>query len=179
MENEKLLIHCCCGPCSTSSIERLIELGYQPVLFFGNSNIYPEQENELRFRELLKVAKHHFLEVIREEYDHQSWLEKIKGFEDEKENGKRCDICFDYNLTEAYNVAKSKNINFFSTTLTVSPHKNSLRIFKIGEQKDSFVPIDFKKQGGFQKSIKISKELNLYRQNYCGCEFSLRDSTKN
>jgi predicted adenine nucleotide alpha hydrolase (AANH) superfamily ATPase len=153
-------------------------MGYTPTLFFGNSNIYPQEENQLRYSELLKVACHYNLPVIREKYNHIKWLKKIKGLESEKENGKRCDLCFEYNLQEAFEEAKKRDIEYFTTTLTVSPHKNSLRIFKIGSDHREFVPIDFKKNGGFQRSTQLSKELNLYRQTYCGCEFSLRDSSK-
>ncbi|MDX9939322.1 MAG: epoxyqueuosine reductase QueH [Sphaerochaetaceae bacterium] len=176
MESKALLLHCCCGPCSTSSIERLRTLGYEPVLFFGNSNIYPEEEARRRFGELEKVGCHFSLRVIRSEYDHNSWRKEIEGHEHDPERGSRCDICFAYNLREAANEARKQGIPYFTTTLTVSPHKNSPLIFSIGETWDEFVPIDFKKKGGFQRSIELARLLDLYRQDYCGCEFSMRSS---
>ncbi len=174
MERERLLLHCCCGPCSTSSIERLRESGYEPVLFFGNSNIFPEAEADARFAALKQVAKHFSLEVIRGRYNHESWLERVSGHETDPERQERCSICFAYNLHEAAEEARRLGILHFTTTLTVSPHKSSPTIFSLGKAWDEFVEIDFKKRDGFRRSIELSKELDLYRQDYCGCEFSIR-----
>jgi predicted adenine nucleotide alpha hydrolase (AANH) superfamily ATPase len=174
MERKRLLLHCCCGPCSTSSIERLRELGFEPVLFFGNSNIFPEAEAETRFRALKQVADHFSLDVVRREYHHESWLEEIAGHEEDPERGPRCAICFAYNLREAAEEARRLKISYFTTTLTVSPHKSAPTLFSIGEELAGFVAVDFKKKDGFKRSIELSKELDLYRQDYCGCEFSLR-----
>src|SRR5690554_6237187 len=172
MEVKPLLLHCCCGPCSTSSIKRLLELGFEIHLYFGNSNIFPQQEEEKRFKALQSVASHYNLPLTRNSYDHPKWREHISGYEEEKEGSRRCELCFEYNLEEASRVALSMNIPYFTTTLSVSPHKNSLRIFTIGSSFSHFIPIDFKKKGGFAESVKIAKSLNLYRQDYCGCEFS-------
>ncbi len=174
----KLLVHCCCGPCASGSIDRLIEEGFLPVLYYGNSNIYPKEENTKRFEALETVANYYNLKLIRANYDHSKWLEEIKGYEGEKEGGDRCDICFNYNLKESYLIAKDLNIDYFTTTLTISPYKSSMTIFRIGESYKGFVSIDLKKKNGYQKSIEKSKELHIYRQKYCGCEFSLRDSLK-
>ena len=174
--DKKILLHCCCAPCSTTCVERLINEGYEVILWFSNDNIYPKDENYKRFGELIKLADFHNLKVLRNEYDHASWLEKVKGFEDEREGGKRCSLCFDYNLSATYEKAKELSIKYFTTTLTVSRYKNSLRIFEIGSKYDGFVEKNFKKQDGYANSIKLSKELGLYRQKYCGCEFSLRDA---
>ncbi len=173
-----LLLHCCCGPCSTASIERLRELGYEPVLFFGNSNIHPQEEAEHRFEVLREVAGHFNLGVIRHPWDHASWLKSVVGHELDKERGARCALCFQWNLQEAAEEAARLGIAHFTTTLTVSPHKDSPLIFSIGKEIEGFVPVDFKKKGGYQRSIQLSKQLKLYRQDYCGCEFSQRDSTK-
>ncbi len=174
MEKKPLLLHCCCGPCSTSSIERLRDEGYEPVLFFGNSNIYPVQEAQKRFENVEKVASHFSLRLIRHEYNHKAWLQEIAGHESDPEKGERCSICFAYNLKEAAQEAEKQGIPYFTTTLTVSPHKNSSIIFSIGDTWDEFVAIDFKKRAGYQKSIELSRLLELYRQDYCGCEFSRR-----
>ncbi|MFA5468418.1 MAG: epoxyqueuosine reductase QueH [Sphaerochaetaceae bacterium] len=175
---EKVLLHCCCGPCSTASIETLKNLGYAVVLFFGNSNIYPQSEHAKRLENLKKVATYFDLEVITGEYNHGAWLQQITGYENEREGGKRCNLCFEFNLKEAAYVAANHDIAYFTTTLTVSPHKSSPLIFKIGEKWSQFLAVDFKKKGGFHRSIELSKILELYRQDYCGCEFSKRERAK-
>ena len=175
MERKLLLLHCCCGPCSTSSIDRLHSLGYEPILFFGNSNLFPEQEAQRRYEALEAVARHFSLQLIKGDRDHRSWLDHIRGHEQEPERGKRCELCFFYNLREAAQEAQSRGIKYFTTTLTVSPHKSAPLIFSLGLQWETFLPVDFKKQDGFKKSVVLSRKLELYRQDYCGCEFSLRD----
>ena len=174
MEREKrILLHCCCGPCSTSSIERLLNEGWLPVLFFSNSNIYPSSEFDKRYGELVKVASWYGLEVIREEQNHEEWLKAVEGHEADREGGERCLLCFGYNLRRAALKAKELGICHFTTTLSVSRFKNSRIIFSQGDVFEGFEEIDFKKKNGFGRSIELSKELGLYRQNYCGCEFSL------
>lgn len=173
-----ILLHCCCGPCSTSSIERLKEEGYEVHMFYSNSNIYPKEEWERRFGELKKVGEYFHLPITKKEYQHDTWLEKIKGHEDDKEGKERCSICFEYNLHLAAMEAKKRGFSHFTTTLSVSPYKHSLTIFSIGEKSEGFVPINFKKKGGYHRSIDLSNELNLYRQDYCGCEFSLRKESQ-
>lgn len=172
MEEHDILVHACCGPCSTASIERMLEEGWKAVLFFSNSNIFPEQEAEKRYEALLEVARVYNLKVIREHYDHQGWLDAVKGHESEREGGSRCELCFAYNLREASEKAKQLGFAHFTTTLTVSRFKNSKVIFRVGEVFPGFEPLDFKKKGGFEKSVALSKELGIYRQHYCGCEFS-------
>ena len=174
MDAKPLLLHCCCGPCSTSSIEMLRELGYEPVLFFGNSNIFPEEEALRRFDALKVVADHFSLRLIHQEYNHEAWRKEIAGHEQDAEKGERCAICFSYNLREAAQEALRQGIPYFTTTLTVSPHKSSPLIFTIGDTWDEFVAVDFKKKGGYQRSLELSRLLELYRQDYCGCEFSMR-----
>ncbi|MFA6845786.1 MAG: epoxyqueuosine reductase QueH [Sphaerochaetaceae bacterium] len=172
-ENEEILIHACCGPCSTASIERLLEDGWKPTIFYSDSNIYPESEFAKRYENLVLVCQHYKIPLLFEEQDHKAWLSAIHGFETEREGGKRCSRCFEYNLNRAYLKAKELGFRHFSTTLTVSRFKNSSVIFSIGEKFEGFEPIDFKKKGGFEKSCRLSKEMGLYRQQYCGCEFSL------
>lgn len=173
-----LLLHCCCGPCSTSSIERLNEIGYEVHMFYSNSNIYPKEEWEKRYEELEKVSSFYSLPISKREYNHDQWLEKIKGHEEDREGQGRCAICFEYNLNIAATEARIRGFSYFTTTLSVSPHKRSMTIFSIGEKSEGFVPIDFKKKGGFGRSIELSKMLDLYRQDYCGCEFSIPNSSQ-
>lgn len=173
MSMTPVLLHCCCGPCSTASIERLLSEGYEPVLYFCNSNIFPREENEKRWGELLKVAALHNLKTIRGEYDHQAWLDFIHGLEDCPEHGDRCLKCFEFNLSQAAEEAQRLGIGLFTTTLTVSRFKKSQSIFAVGEAWPGFLKIDFKKKNGFARSVQLSKEMGLYRQEYCGCEFSM------
>lgn len=172
----KILLHVCCGPCSTSSIERLLSEGWEPVIFYSDSNIWPMDEYEKRYDNLLVVAKHYNLEVIKDEWSHDSWREYVKGHEMDKEHGARCSLCFRFNLERACKKAKELGIEHFCTTLTVSRFKKSATIFSQGDDLPGFEKIDFKKKNGFQQSVELAKKLGLYRQSYCGCEFSLRDS---
>lgn len=178
MEQKPLLLHCCCGPCSSGSIERLRELGYEPVLFFGNSNIFPPEEADRRYEALRTVADHFSLRLIRSAYDHDAWRASVPGHERDPEGGARCAICFGRNLRETAEQADRLGFHWFTTTLSISPRKSSSLIFTIGKTYEGFVPVDFKKKGGFQRSIAVSRMLGLYRQNYCGCEFSRRQITR-
>ena len=170
----KILVHICCAPCATASVERVLLDGFEPVLFFCNSNIWPRDEYEKRLSAARVLAEK--LEVVIEEdqYDHDAWLEKIQGLENEPEKGARCLKCFEFSLARTAELAARLGIPKFCTTLTVSPHKVSRLIFEIGAQFAGFEPIDFKKKDGFMRSLQLSKEMELYRQNYCGCEFSIR-----
>ena len=145
------------------------------MLYFSNSNIDTSDEFEKRFSELLKVARENNLEVLKDTYDHEAWHRAVAGYESEREEGARCSLCFAYNLERACVKAKELGIKHFTTTLTVSRFKNSKTIFSIGEKMEGFEKIDFKKKDGFNRSIILSKEMGLYRQNYCGCEYSKRE----
>lgn len=168
----EIFLHVCCGPCATSSIERLKDENYFPTLFFSNDNIDTLDEFEKRFNEAKKVASFYSVDIIKAPYNHDLWLESIKGLECEKEGGSRCIKCFFYNLNKLSEESKKRGYSSFTTTLSVSRFKNSEKIFTEGEKFEGFTPINFKKKGGFERSIKLSKEMGLYRQNYCGCEFS-------
>jgi predicted adenine nucleotide alpha hydrolase (AANH) superfamily ATPase len=145
---------------------------YDVVLFFSNSNIYPREEYGKRLANAGKIAKHYGLELVEDEYDHSKWLSAVKGLETEPEKGKRCLKCFEFNLKRASDYAKSKGFDFFTTTLTVSPHKDSDKIFEIASKFGNFLEMNFKKKDGFKHSLELSEEHDLYRQEYCGCEFS-------
>ncbi|MCR4675855.1 MAG: epoxyqueuosine reductase QueH [Sphaerochaetaceae bacterium] len=173
---ERILVHCCCGPCATSSVKRLIDEGWDVVLHYQNNNIYPEEENTKRYEELFKVARSYGVPVIKSDYDHEDWLKWIQGYEDEPELGKRCQLCYEYNLRAARKMADELGIEKITTTLTVSRFKKSSLIFEQGEKFEGYEPYDFKKKAGFENSIRISKEMGLYRQGYCGCEFSIRSA---
>ncbi len=144
-------------------------------MFFSNHNIAPKEEYDKRLEAARNLASEWNVELVEDSYNHNAWLKAIEGYENEPEKGLRCGKCFDYSLGRAHKYAKEHGLENFTTTLTVSPHKISKMIFEIGEKYPGYEPWDFKKKDGFRRSNEISKELKLYRQKYCGCEFSLRD----
>jgi len=177
---KKILLHICCAPDATACIERLRKEGYQVTGFFYNPSIFPEEEYKKRKEEVIKLARIMEFKVIEGDYNYIKWRKTVKGWEGEKEGGKRCKLCYKERLEVTAKVAKDLGFDFFTTTLTISPHKKSETIFKIEKEisehyKIPFLEIDFKKREGFKKSIELSRKYNLYRQDYCGCEFSLRD----
>ena len=168
---KRVLLHVCCAPCAVHPIEDLLK-EYEVTLFYSNSNIFPEEEYDKRLSYAKKIAEKFNVELFIDSYNHQEWLDWIKGLESEPERGKRCEKCFEFNLARTARFAKQNGFDLFTTSLTVSPHKSSKRIFSIGNKSRTFLEKDFKKKDGFKRSIEMSKKLNLYRQNYCGCEFS-------
>lgn len=176
---KKLLLHSCCGPCSTVVIERL-KGRFDVTVFYCNPNIEPLEEYEKRKEEQKKVCKFFNIPFVDVDYDNSSWREFVSGLENEKEGGKRCEKCFVFRLKQTAEYAKAHNFDVFATTLSVSPHKNTEVINSVGKQISQELDIEFldesfKKKDGYLRSINLSKELNLYRQNYCGCLFSKRD----
>ena len=188
----KVLLHTCCGPCASACVPALRDLGNEVALFFSNSNIDAEAEFEKRLDNARTLADAEGVELAADAYDHADWLEKVaKGFEDEPEKGARCARCFRYNLARTAAYAAAHGYDAFTTSLTVSPHKVSRMVFEAGADaawgvsaKDcggsaaaapKFLPVDFKKKDGFLRSLRRAAELGLYRQSYCGCEFSRRN----
>ena len=177
---KKIILHACCAPCASYPIKKLIEDSYEPVVFFYNPNIYPENEYIIRRDELKHYCESLKIEFFEGDYEAEEFLKAVKGFENEPEKGSRCSICFNLRLHKAALFAKEKSIDCFTTTLTVSPHKNSAQIFSAAKEIQEktgveFIPYDFKKQDGFKISRQIAKENNMYAQNYCGCKFSIRN----
>lgn len=174
-----LLLHSCCGPCSTTCISFLTKYFYVTV-FYYNPNIEPEAEYLKRKQEQIKFLNNfkgqNKIDFLDCDYENEAFEKAVVGLEQEKEGGKRCSVCFNLRLTKTAEVAKEKNYDYFGTTLTVSPHKNSKVINEIGEKISQKIGIpflysDFKKQDGYKKSIELSKKYDLYRQNYCGCHY--------
>lgn len=175
---KKLLLHVCCAPCATYVIE-LLKNEYEIALYFYNPNIFPEEEYNARAEELIRFVKemHPKIDVIVQEYDHNIFLQITKEFKKEPERGKRCTICYNLRLEETAKKAKEMSFDVFTSTLSISPYKNANIINGLGEglskkYKLEYLISDFKKNDGYKKSIELSKKYNLYRQNYCGCEFS-------
>lgn len=168
---KKIVLHTCCGPCASGCVPRLKADDLDIVLYFANSNLDTREEYERRLASARKLAEAEGCEIAAEPYDHEEWLKEVAvGYEDAPEKGARCARCFKYNLEKAAAFAASRGISEYTTSLTVSPHKPSQVIF--ASAGVGFVPYDFKKQGGFLLSNRRAAELKLYRQNYCGCEFS-------
>lgn len=179
-ENSKVLLHCCCGICSGHPITYLKDLGYEPIAFFFNPNIQPESEYQKRLEAQKKICKELDCELIVDDYLPELYNEVTIGYENEPEKGKRCQRCFELRLLRTIQKAQDLGIEKYTTTITVSPHKDFDTITKIGKNlsnhfKIDYLELDFKKQDGFLKTNKIAKELNLYRQNYCGCVYSIKN----
>lgn len=175
VQNNKILIHACCGICSGYPISLLKEMGYVPVVYFYNPNLDSLKEFERRLEAQKKVCNFHKVELIIEDYNHNEYLSFIEGLENEPERGKRCDKCIELRLKQTSKKAKELGINKYTTSLVISPHKDFNKITEIGNRVADgveYISINFKKQDGFLKTNNLSKELGLYRQNYCGCEFA-------
>lgn len=185
-----LLLHSCCGPCSTSVIERLAP-DYEITVFYYNPCITDNGEYIHRRDEQIRYINEYNegkceaarIRFIEGKYDPDRYLEKACPFADEPEGGKRCTVCFTMRLFETAKTAAERGFGLFTTTLSVSPHKNYPLISKIGKEAGDkynveFLDMDFKKKAGFQRSVQLSREHNLYRQNFCGCEFSREQTEK-
>lgn len=179
---KKLLLHSCCGPCSTAVIDKLKD-EYDLTIFYYNPNIFPQEEYIHRLNEQIKYVKAINLPivVIDGKYDDFNlFYSKFKGLENQPEGGSRCSICIGLRMEKTAKMAKENSFDCFATTLSVSPHKNAKLINEIGlslqeKNKIEYLVEDFKKKDGFLKSLRLSKQYNLYRQNYCGCKYSLHE----
>jgi len=174
----KILLHACCAICSAHPIELLKSMGYEVIVYFYNPNIYPIKEYEQRLETQKILCKYFGVELIVGNYDIESYYLTVKGLENEPERGLRCDKCFKLRLTQTAQKAKEIGIENFSTSIVISPHKSFTKITTLGEKialdyNLNYIAIDFKKKDGFLRTNTIARELNLYRQNYCGCKFSL------
>lgn len=182
-EKKTLLLHACCAPCSSYVIEYLSNYFDITILFY-NPNINNDSEYNKRLQELERFVKefktNNPVKVISLGYNHDEYLQTVLGLEEEKEGGSRCLKCYRLRIEKTFEYAKQYNFDYVTTTLTISPLKNSQVINKIGSELENIYHInylysDFKKKEGYKRSIVLSHEYNLYRQDYCGCEFSKRD----
>lgn len=180
----RILLHACCGPCSTSCVERLA-FDYEVTVFYYNPNITDQEEYLLRRDSLIK-----FIDAFNEEFKDKTHVHYLEGdykVEDfikvtqslcnEPEGGKRCDVCFELRLEEAGRKAKELGMDYFATAMAVSPHKDYVSILRIGQtigesNNVKFLDVDFKKKNGFGRSVELSKKYGLYRQKFCGCEYA-------
>ena len=175
-----LLLHSCCGPCSTHVI-KVLENNFNITVLYYNPNIEPEEEYIKRKNEQIKFLKEKNIPLLDIEYNHEEFIKLSKGLENEPEGKKRCIKCIHHRLKVTKEKAEANSFEYFGTTLTVSPHKNSEIINNLGRvlQTDftKFLFSDFKKENGYLDSINLAKEYNLYRQDYCGCLLA-KDSSK-
>lgn len=181
LENKpRLLLHSCCGPCSSAVLERINEY-FDMDIFYYNPNIDSSSEFYRRADEQKDLVKYLDLddkigvEVVK--YNHDEFLDYVKGFEKYEEGGARCFKCYRQRMERAAEYAKENNYDYFTTTLSISPHKDSQILNKIGEDISKKIGVkylysDFKKKNGFKRSVELTDKFNMYRQKYCGCEFS-------
>lgn len=175
-----LLMQACCAPCSSYVLEYLSQY-FRIFILFYNPNISPKKEYEYRLAEEKRLISEmktvNPVEILQCDYNPEIFFEKVKGLENEPEGGERCKVCFEMRLREAAEFCKKYGCEYFATTLTISPLKNAQVINDIGEKIAEeygvkYLPSDFKKKNGYKRSIELSGEYELYRQNYCGCVFS-------
>ena len=176
----KLLLHACCAPCSSYVLEYLSEYFHISVLYY-NPNITFTKEYGYRLGEVERLINElpqkYPISLIKGDYQPDKFFEAVKGFEDEPEGGARCELCFELRLREAAEYCRKIRADYFATTLTISPLKNAEKINSIGEKLAveygiNYLPSDFKKKNGYLRSLQLSAEYGLYRQNYCGCLYS-------
>lgn len=179
--NNKVLLHSCCAICSGYAIKHMRELGYEPISYFFNPNIYPSAEHDKRLEAHKRLCAALDCELIIGDYTPDLFNEVIAGYEHCAEGGERCTRCFELRLLKTVQKAKELKISKYTTTISISPHKNFTVLKKVGESFSQyydveFLAIDFKKQDGFLQSNMIAKSFDLYRQNYCGCEMSMQNT---
>ena len=187
-QKPSVLLHACCGPCATACVERLVP-DYSVTVYYYNPNITDREEYYLRRDSLIQFIdafnrEHKALYTVsflEGAYEPDRFIEKASPLADEPEGGKRCDICFSMRLAETARMAAKLEMDYFSTTMSVSPHKNYDKIKSLAsifeaDISPNFLDMDFKKQNGFGRSVEMSKQYGLYRQNFCGCVYARKDT---
>ena len=176
----KLLLHACCAPCSSYCLEYLTKY-FDITVYYHNPNISPQSEFDYRVSELKRLLSEMPLsspvELVVADYDAAEFEDAVRGLENEPERGGRCTVCYRLRLTKSAEYAAAHGFDYFTTTLSISPYKDAERLVKIGEELAekygvSYLPSDFKKKNGYKRSIELSEEYGLYRQDYCGCVYS-------
>lgn len=175
-----LLLHACCAPCSSYVLEYLSKY-FKITIYYYNPNIYPEGEYQRRMNELKKFINEYKLinevKFVEEDYNTKEYYTAVKGLEKQGEKSRRCYNCYEFRMIKAVKYAKANSFDYFTTTLSISPYKNSNWINEIGSRLEKkfnvkYLYSDFKKRNGYKRSLELSKEYNLYRQDYCGCVYS-------
>ncbi len=185
-EAPKLLLHSCCAPCSSYCLEYLSQY-FRITLLYYNPNISPEEEFHKRVEELRRLVRElpmkHPAEVVVPEYRPEEFYSAVKGMESIPEGGERCFVCYRLRLERSAQYAAEHGFDYFCSTLSISPMKNAAKLNEIGAELSELYPVkllpsDFKKKGGYLRSIELSREYGLYRQNYCGCVFSKQEAQR-
>lgn len=183
-QTPRLLLHSCCAPCSSYVLEYLSEY-FSVTVFYYNPNIFPAEEYEKRVKEqealILRLPAKHRISFLEGPYEQERFYEMAKGLELEPEGGERCFRCYHLRLLEAAQMARAGAFDYFTTTLSISPLKDAEKLNEIGEKLAreygvAYLNSDFKKRNGYKRSIELSREYGLYRQDYCGCVYSRRQS---
>ena len=184
-DHKKILLHTCCGPCFTIPYEYLKDK-FEITLFFNNSNIYPKEEHDRRLDELKKyiASLNTKINLIVQDYDYDNFVADFKGLENEREGQNRCFICYSKRLLQTFEYADKHGFDYVGSVMSISRYKNAQMLNKIGENLMKKYPkikwffADFKKENGYQKSLKIVSDFGMYKQDYCGCEFSIKNREK-
>jgi epoxyqueuosine reductase len=173
----RVALHICCAICAAGAAERLIQEGHQVVGYFYNPNIYPPEEYRLRLENARKVAHELGFELKEGPYEPEVWDALVKGLENEPEGGQRCPLCFKMRLQKTHQVMLESGCEAFASTLTMGSNKSAVLIEQLAREagRETFISRDFKKKEGFKRAGELSRQWGLYRQNYCGCRYSLRD----
>lgn len=181
LENKpkKLLLHACCAPCGAYSGEFLQAQGYDVTYFFYNPNIFPKEEHDRRLEELKRYCKDNNFPFIVDAYESEYWEKLISGYELEPERGKRCYLCYQMRIEKTALLAKKLGFDLFTTTLSISPHKSYeyIKEISLALQETTgvfYLDVNLKKNDGYKKSVELSREYGFYRQDYCGCQYSVR-----
>jgi predicted adenine nucleotide alpha hydrolase (AANH) superfamily ATPase len=172
----KVVLHICCGVCAAGAVEALVREGHQVTGFFYNPNIHPAEEHQKRLDVAQKVAKELNFPLEAGPYNPEDWLRLTNSLKDEPEGGRRCPVCYRLRLEKTRDYMAACGADAFTTTLTISPHKSAQIINSIGQEigGDKFLVRDFKKKDGFKRAVQLAKKWELYRQDYCGCIYSMR-----
>ena len=172
----KIALHICCGVCAAGVVEQLASEGHQVLGFFYNPNIYSLEEYNRRLEVVQVVAQELGFPLAEVPYTPEEWFQKTESLANEPEGGQRCEVCFRLRLNKTYLYMQEQGCDAFATTLTISSHKSADLVNRVGQEigGDRFLVRDFKKKAGFQRAIELAKKWTLYRQDYCGCVYSMR-----
>jgi epoxyqueuosine reductase len=173
---KKMLLHTCCAPCAIYVVQQLAK-EYDLALHYYNPNIHPADEYQKRLNEIIKWATKNSIKLIEDDYNADEWFDNIKGFEQAPEGGERCWVCYELRMRKTAQYAQNNDYEVFSTTMSISPHKNADKLNEIGdslskEYNVEYLSANWKKNDGFKIACELSKQEDFYRQDYCGCEFS-------
>ncbi|MBU9888850.1 MAG: epoxyqueuosine reductase QueH [Candidatus Omnitrophica bacterium] len=183
-DEKKVLLHCCCAPCSASILRRMLDRGLEPSVFFYNPNIYPRSEYEHRKSEMVRHARKLGVPLVDADYDDTRWLEMTSGREEEPERGRRCDLCFEIRLRKTAAYASREGFRVFASSLAISRWKDLEQVTRAGRRAAALFPgvayweHNWRLQGGVDQMERIAREEAFYRQKYCGCIYSLRGSIR-